>query len=206
MRARVVVDLANEQVSIVTVCRLLGVPLTGDEVRRKVPCPFGQVYHSDGGLSPTMRINVEANTARCFNCEQTFTPVRLYAHALDLSFRVAAARLLDHAGYRPADPAAVWQRTQRFRPAVDKALLADALKTYCRRVCPDWPDRQFDPQVAATLTRCLAILDLVLTAQDVTQWLGACKAVMNTVLNTHVPSVRENGGVLLTDVQADWER
>lgn len=200
-----VIDLANEQVSIVTVCQLLGVPLTGDEVRRKVHCPFGQIYHSDGGTSPTMRINAEANTARCFNCEQTFTPVRLYGQAMELSLRVAALRLLDHVGYRPLDAATVWRQAQQFRPEVDKALLADALKTYCRRVCRGWSERQFDPAVAATLTRCLAVLDLVLTPDDVASWLGTCKAAMSNVLNTQVPSVRENGGVLLGDVQADSE-
>lgn len=202
MRSRVI-DLANEQVSIVVVCQLLGVPLDGEQLRRKVHCPFGAVYHSDGGLSPTMRINPEANTARCFNCEQTFTPVRLYAHAMDLSLRVAASRLLDHVGYRPLDAATVWRQAQQYRPAVDKALLADALKTYCRRICPGWPDRQFDPQVAATLTRCLAILDLVLTPADVAHWLDACKVAMTNVLHTQLPSVRESDGVLLGAVQAE---
>ena len=176
------IDLANEQVPVATVCQLLGVPVVEDQLRRKVHCPFGQVYHSDGGLTPTMRINQQANTARCFNCEVTFTPVRLYAKAMDLSFRVAAVRLLEHIGHRPLDAATRWRQVQQFEPELDTAMLADALKTFCRRTCPEWEARQFEPGVSAALRRCLAILDLVRTAQDVTVWLSRCKAVMTNAL------------------------
>lgn len=177
-----VVEVANEQVPITTVLRLLGVELPEDGLgRRKVHCPFGELYHSDGGRAPTMRINEDTNTVYCFNCSTRFAPVKLYAHGMDLRFQVAAKRLLGHIGYQPVTVS--FEQAQRYTVTVDKGLLAEALKTYCRRICADWSTRQFAPPVAAALTRCLSLLDLVTSADDVTMWLAACKAKMRYALN-----------------------
>ena len=179
------VTVANEQVPIATALRMLGVELPEDFAMgrsRKVCCPFGEVYHSDHGVSPAMRVYPETNSAWCFSCSVYYTPVKVISQAMDVSFAVAATRLLDHIGYRPLDLAQAWRHASDFEPEPDKALLADALKTYCRRVCPTWAHRQFDPQVAATLTRCLAALDLVRNDQDVPLWLDGCKTAMRRVL------------------------
>lgn len=194
------VTVANEQVSIVTVCQMLGVDLpddVGEGRSRKVPCPFGEMYHSDFGASPAMRIYPDTNSAYCFSCAVYYTPVSLAARAMDTNATTAATRLLDRIGYTPMDMAAIWQSARDYAPAPDKALLADALKTYCRRICPDWAKRQFEPGLSATLTRCLAILDLVRSDEEVSQWLTGCKAVMHRAIKGSDPSLSEKYDVLL---------
>lgn len=191
--------VANEKVPIVTVCRLFGVD-TPDEVAlsrsRKVRCPFGEIYHSDGGVSPAMRIYQETNSAYCFSCAVYYTPVSLAARAMDTDRLSAALRLLDHVGYRPMDLAQKWQQVQQYQPEPDKVLLADALKTYCRRVDPQWAGRQFEPAVAGVLTRCLGLLDLVKSDDEVILWLERCKEAMRRVLQVEELSLSQNLGVL----------
>lgn len=176
-----VITVANENVSIVTVCRMVGLDLPEDvESSRsaKVHCPFEEVYHSDRGVEPAMRIYPESNSAYCFSCSAYFTPVGLAAQAMDINRRDAAERLLDRIGYRRPDLASAWQQASEFTPELDHALLAQALKTYCARVVGGWSARQFEPNVAGRLSRCLNLLDLVVTDDDANLWLTTCKTVM----------------------------
>jgi hypothetical protein len=182
------VAVANEKVSIVTACRLFGVELPEGVASggrsRKVHCPFGEIYHSDGGIAPAMRIYPDTNSAYCFSCAAYWTPVALAAKAMDSDRTSAALRLLDHVGYRPLSMAEQWRQVTEHQPELDKALLADALKTYCRRIDARWSSRQFEPAVAAVLTRCLALLDLVESGDDVELWLERCKTVMARTLHS----------------------
>lgn len=207
-RSLAAITIANEQVSIVSVLQMLGVDLpddVGSSRSRKLSCPFGQVYHSDGGVSPAMRIYPDTNSAYCFSCSMYFTPVSLAAQGLDCDPLTAANRLLDRIGHRPTTLAQKWEQARSYEPEPDKALLADALKTYCRRINPDWAGRQFDPAVAATLTRCLSLLDLVHTAQDVSLWLSRCKVAMCRTLVADVSSVSERHDVLLEAMDVHGE-
>ncbi len=179
--SRSVVEVADEVVSIVTALRMFGVELDEHSLRRKLRCPFG-IYHSDHGLAPAMRVYLETNSAYCFSCTLYLTPVSLAAKAMDCDRRTAAERLLDRIGHRPMDLAGAWRHAVEYTPEPNTALMAEALKTYCRRISPSWAQHQFDPQVAAALTWCLSLLDLVVTEQDVTLWLTSCKAAMKQVL------------------------
>lgn len=199
MGKKSVVTVANEEVSIVTVLQMLGVELPDDigmGRSRKLHCPFGPLYHSDQGRSPAMRVYPETNSAWCFSCSQYFTPVKLGSQAWDVDAHTAATRLLDKVGIKPVDLAAAWAQAMEYEPEVDKALLADALKTYCRRTTANWEKRQFEPKVAGTLTRCLAILDLVRTDEDVREWLAHCKQAMDTALKCREPSLSERFEIL----------
>lgn len=203
-----VVTVANEQVSIVTVCQMLGTELPDDVGAgrsRKVHCPFEQVYHSDGGVAAAMRIYPESNSAYCFSCSYYYTPVNLAARAMGVDQRTAAARLLDRVGYRPLDLAAAFRAVSSYEPQPDKALVADALKTYCRRIEPHWSRRQFEPVVAAALTRCLSLLDLVISADDVALWLARCKDAMRRVLHAEQLSLSQKCAVLSEDRNSDRE-
>lgn len=178
------VTVANEQVSIATVCRILGVEVA-DESRpsMKLHCPFGEIYHSDQGIDPAMRVYDESNTAYCFACSASYTPVSMYAQAMDLRWRQAATALLQRVGYRPLDPSQAWEQAQAYAPEPDRTQLAEALKTYCRRVDPRWGDRQFEEPVATVLTRCLNLLDFVCTDDDAALWLARCKAAMAATID-----------------------
>ncbi len=177
-RAPSPVTVANENVSITMVCRLVGMDIPEDLAygrNVKVWCPFGDVYHTDGGDEAAMRIYVESNSVYCFAGCGYFTPVSLAAHAWDLTRRAAARELLDRAGIVTAAPASVWQAALPHDEPVDHTLLAEALKTFCRRTVPGWERRQFEPEPAALLTRCLSLLDQVVTDEDARHWLSGCK-------------------------------
>lgn len=194
-----VVAVANEQVSIVTVCRMLRMDLPdelGSGRSRKVECPFGETYHSDGGVSPAMRIYPETNSAYCFSCSAYYTPVSLAAKAMDTTRQVAALRLLDRIGVKPRDLAAAWESARQYHPQPDKALMADALKTYCRRTCADWSQRQFEPGIARALNRCFALLELVKSGDDVGLWLASCKEFMRRAIHARLLSVSPKNDVL----------
>lgn len=190
MNRRSVVAVANEQVPIATVCRLLGVEVPEEMVRSpKLHCPFEQLNHSDGGMDKAMRIYDESNTAYCFSCAISYTPVTMWCLAMDTNDRRAvAAQLLDQIGYRPVDLAAAWEHAQTYQPQPDRSQLAEALTTFCRRTQPGWRIRQFDAPVAAMLSRCLDLLDLVGDAEDAVLWLSRCKGVMDATISGSKPT------------------
>jgi len=194
-----VVAVANEQVSIVTVCQMLRMDLPdelGSRRSQKVECPFGETYHSDGGVSPAMRIYPETNSAYCFSCSAYYTPVSLAAKAMDTTRQAAALRLLDRVGVKPRDLAADWESAKEYQPQPDKALMADALKTYCRRTSADWSQRQFEPDIARALNRCFALLELVKSGDDVGLWLASCKEFMHRALHVGPLSTSQKYDVL----------
>ncbi len=191
------VTVANEVVPIATVLRWFGVD-GGDvsERSRKLRCPFGQIYHSDHGVAPALRVYPDTNSAYCFSCTWYLTPVSLAARGWDVDRRTAAERLLTRVGHRPLDLASQWRAAAQYTPELDKSLSAQALKTYCRRISSSWESRQFEPQVAADLTRCLALLDLVTSAEDHALWLTSCKTVMRRALEeAPEPSVSQDDAV-----------
>lgn len=186
--ARSLIDLANEHVPIIAVCQWLGVPIedTGHTRSRKTFCPFGAVYHSDGGAEPAMRVYPESNSAWCFRCSAYFAPVTMAAQAWDQDATTAATVLLDRVGYRPLSMAEQWAAVTDLTQTPDTTLLAEALKVYCQRVDPQWSDRQFQPDVAAQLARCLALLERVRTDVDAATWLAATKDAMTRFLTNHL--------------------
>lgn len=195
MTGRRLVDLANETVSIADACRLIGMYVDADDLirSRKMRCPFGSVYHSDGGVEPSFRLYPETNHAFCFARCGRFTPVWLLAQAWDIPTVEAAVKLLDAVGHKPATLAEAWKTAAHPPPSrPDPALLAEALKTFCQRICPDWIDAQFEPAVAQWLSRCLDVLDLVSTDAQAAEWLHGCKTVMENALRArsgiHNPS------------------
>ncbi len=179
------IGIANEQVSILAAYRMTGMDVPDYIVEARSPkvhCPFGELYHSDGGVAAAMRLYVENNHAWCFSCAYFYTPVRLVARAFDLNEYAAAELLLDRTGYRPPDPHSVWDDLVAQEPQPDRVLLGEALKTFCRRTAAEWSVRQYEPPTAAVLSRCLALLDQVHSAGDAHQWLEGCKAVMRQAL------------------------
>ena len=178
---------ADEQVSIATACRLIGmqVPDAVDMGRPvKVRCPFGEIYHRDGGAETAFRIYPGSNHAYCFACGQRYGPVRLVAAAWGISTRQAAVELLDRSGIKPVTLADLWAEVAERTLRPDTTMLAEALKTYCARIDPDWDVDQFDPAVAAALSGCLALLDHVGSSADADLWLTRTKQVMSTHLTT----------------------
>lgn len=185
-RSREQIELANEKVSIISACQWIGMDIPDEiGVRRstKVHCPFGELYHVDQGWEAAFRIYPDSNSAFCFAGCGFFTPVSLCAHAWDTDPAAVAIDLLERVGVRPVSMAQAWARAFQHEPTPDATLLAQALKTYCQRICPTWSQAQFEPAVAATLTRCLGLLDLVGTEADAGTWLTACKQAMRVALD-----------------------
>lgn len=183
---RSVVAVANERVSIIAVCREIGVSLPDgvpEQRSVKVHCPFGAFYHADGGMETALRVYPSTNSAYCFAGCGYFSPVWLFAQARDLSSREAALQLLDGIGYRPLDLIAQWDQAREPTEAIDKDSLSEALKVYCSRLDLEWNDRQYDPGVSRTLSRCLELLSRVVTSEDAALWLEHTKLVMTRALS-----------------------
>lgn len=208
MRRRVsVVTIANEQVPITTACRLVGIDLSDDIAygrSLKVHCPFGELYHSDGGVEPAFRVYPDSNSAYCFACKAYFSPVWLVAQHWGQPSREVAEELLAHIGYRPATAAQAWAQACARDTPPDRTLLAEALKTFCARIAPGWSVGQFDPDTAAVLGRCLALLDHVHTDGDTARWLDGCKHAMHRHLLQNKPSGYGAGELITTKGTPGW--
>jgi hypothetical protein len=179
------IRLADEKVPILAACQLIGMNLPDDIAYGravKVHCPFGELFHNDGGTEAAMRIYADSNHVYCFAGCGFFGPVGLVSHAFDITRRAAARELLARAGIRMPTPREVWDAATTHVEPPDTALLAEALKTFCRRTAPAWESDQYRPDVAERLTRCLGLLDHVVTPQAADQWLTACKTIMARVL------------------------
>jgi hypothetical protein len=150
-RAGSVVSVAREQVSILTVCRLVGmsVPDSFQGGSVKVSCPFGWVNHPDGGHESAFRIYPSSNSAWCFVCQEYYDSPKLYAAVRDITREEAAVVLLDEVGYKPLDLAHLWEQVSRPPVVLDTSSLAEALKVYCSRLSSRWEQRQFESGVAA---------------------------------------------------------
>ena len=177
------IELANERMGIVQACNHIGMGLPDYlSSSMKVDCPFGSLYHLDGGASRSMRVYAETNSAWCFAGCGYFTPVRLIADDQDLSEEDAAQHILDITNYVPPDFESQWEALMAEVPVVNTASLAEALKVACSRMAAGWEDLQFSSEVSAKLTACFALLPHLRTPEQAQRWLDVSKFVMQSVL------------------------
>lgn len=182
--AESVIALANKRVPITMSCRIAGTEIPdGLEATKslKVRCPFGEIYHDDGGAEAAFRVYPGPNNAWCFACGEFYTPVRLAAVAWDVTQEQAAIQLLERINYKPASYAHHWAGLQRPDPP-DVAALAQALQFYCGRISPDFDSRRQEERVADFLARCLGLIGRVATEAEAETWLATTKQVMAEIL------------------------
>lgn len=176
----------EEQVGILAACSLIGMDLppgVAEGRAVKVHCPFGEVHHADGGIEPAMRIYVDSNHVHCFAGCGSFRPIGLVAHAFDITRNTALRELVDRTGNRSLIKYRdVWTETLTGTPP-DTSRLAEALKTFCRRIDHTWAARQFDGPISGQLGKCLSLLDHVKSEQAADLWLDSCKLIMTRVLS-----------------------
>lgn len=176
------IDLANNQVPILEVCRWVGMSVPEGTPPRslKVHCPFGEIAHTDGGIAPALRVYPDTNGAYCFSCG-FFSSVWLAASIWNVRQVEAARMLLDRIGYQPVSTAQLWALAQ-VRPAPDTTALSQALRVFCERTDAAWSRHQFEEQPAEILDRCLALLSYVQTSEQAEEWLCHSKLIMQRVL------------------------
>lgn len=178
-----IVAIANERMSIIEACNKLGMDVFEFSVASmKFYCPFGSLYHADEGRTKAMRIYPATNSAWCFACNLYFTPTRLLAMDRGITEQEAAESILDDTRYVAPDYESKWNALIAPVAAVDTDDLAEALKVACRRIAPDWEERQFEEAVATKLRQCLSLLRKVKTDEDATKWLSTTKQVMQRAL------------------------
>lgn len=173
--------LANQRIPIAQALRWASVTASeGDS--RKLDCPFALVSHPDGGAERALRI-YDDNMAWCFACGRGWTPVRLMSEYWDCTSAEAAEKMLKLAGITPPSWRERWE--ELHQPAEpDRASLAEALKSWCRRIAgPDWDRLQFLPEVAVPLSDCLGLLPLVRTDREAREYLDGCKLIMGGILH-----------------------
>ncbi len=178
------IQLANERMSIIEACNLLGMDVMDFSISSlKTYCPFGHITHEDGGQSKAFRIYPGTNSAWCFACQVYFTPVKLIAMDKDISEPDAAQWILETTNYIPPDYLSKWEALTREEDSgLDLDSLAEALKVFCARMSPDWDAKQFDDDVSRKLRLCLGLLPKVRTKGDADKWLTTTKQVMSKTL------------------------
>lgn len=180
------IELANTTVKITDVLASIGIfvpAVASNGTSKKISCPFGGIYHSDGGMEKTMRVFHASNSVFCFRCTKRYDPVSLTAELNDCSFFNAAMMLLEDADLAPKSLEQRW--AEAVRPEIkelDLIALADALKIYCSGICSTWVTRQLDPEVGQKLNACLELLPSVKSSEGADKWLTVCKQVMRKVL------------------------
>ena len=183
--SKVSIDLANEKLNIAQVCRWIG-SWAPDEMEgrsRKIRCPLGEDWHTDGGHEKSMRIYPDSNSVYCYAGCGKMGPVALYARYHELSSDIAASQLLDRIGYRPPSPAERWRRASQKPEEINRHDLGLTLRTYCERISQGlWKKVQFEDEVAEKLDKCLSLLDFVVSTEQAHTWLNATKAVMAKVI------------------------
>lgn len=176
--------LANERMTIIEACNELGMEILGHAGNMKFYCPFGDIYHMDGGRSKAFRVYEHTNSAYCFACQKAFTPVGLIAMDRDLTYREAAEWILEKTNYIPPDYELRWDAiTAPVKEKADADGLAEALKLACRRMDPAFETRQFDERVAHKLQQCLGLLRKIETDEQAREWLAVSKLAMQKVLS-----------------------
>lgn len=178
-----VIQLANERMTIIEACNSLGMDVMDFSIASlKVWCPFGHLYHADGGTTKAMRIYPATNSAWCFAGCGYFTPVKLIAMDKGITEQQAAESILESTNYVPPDYESRWNALLDEKPAINTDDLTEALKIACSRMVPDWEERQFDEVVAHKLRQCLALLRKVRSEEDATKWLSTTKQIMKTTM------------------------
>lgn len=175
------IQLVNDQVSIAQACRWAEVEVPDGSGSRKTWCPFG-ITHPDGGRESALRLYEDTNTAHCFACGKSWSPVSLMAEYWDCGREEAAGKMAQTAGITEPTWRDRWD--EAHQPEVpDRAALAEALKTWCRRVRgPSWDLEQLTPRFSEPLGACLSLLPMVTTAQESADYLVGCKLIMGPIL------------------------
>lgn len=173
------VALANEKVDIERACQLVNVDAL---LGTKNYCPFGEIYHADGGRTRSFRLYSDTNSGWCFACSTYFTPVILVSRIRGVPESDAAEFLLESVGYVAPDPESRWAALMDQGLAFDHAAEREALKVFCARIDPGWESRQFDPNFAALLTKCFTPLGKVQNREDLQRWRDTTRSVMSKAL------------------------
>lgn len=172
VRQESVLAAANRMIPFTTAASWAGLDGYSRDRGVKADCP------SCGGSG---RMRIYPDHGWCFSERKWFTAVALLARAWRMSKEDAAMTALLRAGYVPPGHAERFraQRENLPEPALDQ--LATGLRTWCEANCADWGTRQYQPDVAGLLSRCLGLLPLVRTEEDCGKWLARCKEAMGRV-------------------------
>lgn len=180
------IKIANEIMTIDEACIAIGM---GDvSGMAKAYCPFGPVFHSDGGRERAFKIYPQTNSAYCFACQRRYDPVSLVATEQDISYVAAAEWILEEKKWVAPDYESQWDALTTRPTPVDYEGLQAALKLACGRMVTDWETRQFEPQVAHKLTLCLGMVRKVTNDDEAKKWFDTTKKAMSQVLATTNPT------------------
>lgn len=169
---------ANENYGILKAASRAGVDVDNYFRARKMYCPFGAVFHSDGGDDPAMRVYAEDDHAYCFACGKSFSPAQLIAAAEDITEDEAVESMLLELGVVDKRLGDRWQSAADDADAVDTQALAEAFRIAASYIITPWSERQYDADVAVWMSKCLALLDKVKTVEQGDSWLATVKQAL----------------------------
>lgn len=176
--------LANERADICKVLRWLNYETPDSARTNKVHCPFGEIWHKDGGHEAAARIYEDSNVIFCFACSRVFVPTSLYALSKDCTETDAAEMILRE--FAP-QLLLVNEITEKIE-FMDEPLKPDihslraALDIYCSRIDENWNFHQFEKTISGAYLKCLNLLGRVVTTGDADLWLAKSKEIMKKVI------------------------
>lgn len=183
METHELIDLANSRMGIMAAFRLAGYDLGSVAGTGKIYCPFGDMYHVDGGRQKAMKVFEDDNSAWCFAGCGYFNPVKVLSMARDATDLEAAEFILVETKYIAPNFSDQWDAlVAEEELAVDIYELAETLKVACGRMSPQWDAVQFDDRVGSMLSKCLSVLPKVHTGDEAVRWLEISKSVMQKTL------------------------
>lgn len=184
MDAREKIEQANELMGIVEALNIIGSDVADFALASmKIYCPFGEIFHADGGRTRAMRVYPATETAWCFAGCGYFTPVKMIAEGKDLSEELSAEWILEYKNFTSPDYMERWNTLMEApTDTVDVESLAEALKVACSRIHPNWENVQLDRPVAHKFQQCVSLLPKVKTPVEADRWLNVAKAAMKQVL------------------------
>lgn len=176
------IRVANEKISIYSVCTLVGVDMyQGYGSNSKLYCPFGNMYHIDGGNTRAFRVYFDTNSAYCFACSQYFNSVDLFAQYNDMSREQSAEVLLDMAGWKEPTYEEKWEKINE-KEAFNTASVIEALNIYCGGIRDDWNFAQLQEPYSSAYLKCLNVTERIDTLEKAQKWLEVSKNLMRKVL------------------------
>lgn len=175
------IQLANSLMGIVRGARFVGTEMPDTPGNMKLYCPFGHLFHRDGGREKALRIYEATNSAYCFACGEYYDAVKFISLYKDLSRDEATEFILDYVGYTPPDIDSQWAEVTK-EEEFNTDSLVDALALACERFDPNWEVLQYEEEIASKFQRCLSLLAKVKSPDDATIWLATTKKIMRNVL------------------------
>lgn len=179
------IELANRIVPLRTVLERTNIYVSefthGKSIKAR--CPYADIYHLNDDASKSMRVYSDSNTGYCYMGCGVLTPVSVYAKLNDLSYSIAAFRLLELIGHKLKSLDEKWQDAISEITELNREGYKAALLEMCSSHSAVWDELQYRTSISSNLSKMLDILDKATTEDQADRWLEVSSRVMKSEIS-----------------------